>query len=234
MYSAITFLVELLLFAAAAAYSARFVVRKERIFRPKPRKPKPDTGVTLETVAKAELDEEFISGQESRLANLLTVLCLGVYRFYAVPQGFKRVVTLYGKFEQVSEPGLHGCWSFWNFYHVPSAPILVKEQVLEYPEQMVYTKDGNQCHVEMAAYVTIHDVEKVVFAVADHWGAIKNLVDSILRNECGDLPARELLASRKKLADQLRSQLDSGATPWGIHVRLVEITNIYLKPRDKP
>ena len=233
MYTAIMFLIKLLLVVGAAAYSAFFVVKKERIFKPKPRKPRPDTGVTLESEAKTRSDEEFISDQELKLANLLTVLCLGVYRFYAVPQGFKRVVKRLAKFEKVSDAGFHGCWSFWGFYRALSAPILVKEQVLEYPEQMVYTKDGNQCYVEMAAYVTIHDVVKVVFEVADHWAAIKNLVDSILRNECGDLPARELLASRKRLADQLRSQLDSGATPWGIHVRLVEITNIYLKPRDK-
>jgi regulator of protease activity HflC (stomatin/prohibitin superfamily) len=232
MYTAISLLIKLLLLGGAAAYAAFFVVRKERIFRPKSR-PKPEAGLALESEAKAEVDEEFISGQDCKLANLLTVLCLGTYRFYAVPQGFKRVVTLFGKFEQVSEPGLHGCWSFWNFYHVPSAPILVKEQVIEYPEQTVYTKDGNECNVKMAVYVTIHDIQKVVFSVADHWAAIKNLVDSILRNECGDLPARELLASRKKLADRLRSQLDSGAAPWGIHVRLVEITNIWLKPRGK-
>jgi len=234
MYTAIWFLIRLLLLGGAAAYSTFLVVRKERIFRPKPRKPKPDTGLTLEAETKAHLDEEFISGQESRLANLLTVLCLGVYRFYAVPQGYKRVVTRLNKFEQVSEAGLHGCWSFWNLYYVPSAPILVKEQVIEYDQQRVYTKDGNECFVDMAVYVTICDVEKVVFAVENHWVAIQALVDSALRNECGDLPARELLASRKKLAEQLRNELDVGTAPWGIHVRLVEITNIWLKPRDKP
>ena len=234
MDTAIWFLIKLLLLGGVAAYSAFFVVRKERIFRPKPWKPKSDTGVTLESEARTKSDEEFISGQESKLANLLTVLCLGIYRFYAVPQGFKRIVTLFGKFEQVSEPGLHSCWSFWNLYHVPSAPILVKEQVIGYDQQRVYTKDGNECFVDMAVYVTIYDVEKVVFAVENHWVAIQALVDSALRNECGDLPARELLASRKRLAEQLRSELDVGTAPWGLHVRLVEITNIWLKPRDKP
>jgi hypothetical protein len=249
MYTAIVFLIKLLLVAGAAAYSAFVILKKERIFKPKPReKPrewrermeqKSDTEVTLAEQAEqakaeqAEVDEEFMSGQESKLAHLLTVLCLGVYRFYAVPQGFTRVVTLFGKFEQVSaEPGLYGCWSFWNFYHVPSAPILLKEQVIRYATQRVYTKDGNECYVKMAVYVTIHDVEKVVFAVADHWAAILALVDSVLRNECGDLPARELLASRKKLAQQLKSQLDVGAAPWGIHVRLVEITDIGLNTRQ--
>jgi len=227
MYTTIMLLIKLFLAAGAAAYSVFFVVKKERIFRPKPR-PKTETGLTLETEAKAKLDEEYISGQDSKLANLLTVLCLGVYRFYAVPQGFKRVVTLFGKFEQVSEPGLHGCWSFWNLYHVPSAPILLKEQVIGYTERPVYTKDGNECEIDMVVYVTIHDVEQVVYKVADHWAAIEGLVKANVRNECGNLPARELLASRKKLAEQLRTQLDVGAAPWGIHIRLVEITGIQM------
>ena len=82
MYKAIMFLIKLLVLAGAAACSAFFVIRKERIFKPKPRKPEADTGVTVESEAKARSDEEFISGQESKLANLLTVLCRRVARNY--------------------------------------------------------------------------------------------------------------------------------------------------------
>lgn len=213
MYEWFMFLVKLLLAAGVAVCSGFFVIKKEKVFRPKP---------------GAKPEEEFIPGPESKLANLLTLLCLGLYRFYAVPQGYKRVVTLFGKFERISEPGLHSCWSFWNLYYIPSAPILLKEQVKEYRERPVYTKDGNECEIEMVVYVAIHDVEKVVFAVADHWAAIEGLVKANVRNECGDLSARELLASRKTLAEKLRVQLDAGASPWGIHIRLVEITGIQM------
>ena len=58
--------------------------------------------------------------------------------------------------------------------------------------------------------------------------AIKSLVRSFLRNEGGDLAARELLASRKQLTVQLRTQLDVDTDPWGIKVRLVEIKGIQI------
>ena len=190
------------------------------------------------------------SGPDDKLANVLTVLCFGVYRFYAVPQGYNRVLTLFGKVEKVSGPGLHSCWSFWNLYHVPRDMVPIMEQVQEYGREIVFTKDGVECDIDTVVFFTIHDVLKAIFQVATfkekprtaeehaeykggigYRGAIKNLVQAILRNECGNLAARELLASRKKLAEQIKDQLAVDAAPWGINIRLVEIKGIDLKPR---
>ncbi|MEK7729061.1 MAG: SPFH domain-containing protein, partial [candidate division KSB1 bacterium] len=60
--------------------------------------------------------------------------------------------------------------------------------------------------------------------------AIRQLVKAALRNECGDLPAMQLLAGRRKLIESLRKTLETDAKPWGISVRLVEITEI--NPHD--
>ena len=43
------------------------------------------------------------SGPDDKVPNVLTVLCLGIYRFYAVPQGYKRIVTFFGEVKNVSD-----------------------------------------------------------------------------------------------------------------------------------
>ena len=167
-------------------------------------------------------------GQDSKLANLLTILTLGIFRFYAVPQGYWRVVTAFGRFIRVSEPGLCSCITMWGFYQKPGEFIPSKEQVRDYEDERVFTKDGVECVIDTVVFFKIADVLRAVYEVEDYEMAIKSLVQAILRNECGNLSARELLASRKKLTEQLRTQLDIDTDPWGIQVRLVEIKGIKI------
>lgn len=169
------------------------------------------------------------TGEDNKLANLLTILTLGVYRFFAVPQGYWRAVTAFGKFVRVAEPGLSRCLTLWGFYQKPGALIPSMEQVRDYEDESVFTKDGVECVIDTVVFFNVQDVLKAVYEVQDYESAIKSLVQAILRNECGNLAARELLASRKKLAEQLRTQLDVDTEPWGINVRLVEIKGIKIK-----
>jgi regulator of protease activity HflC (stomatin/prohibitin superfamily) len=173
------------------------------------------------------------TGEDNKLANLLTLLTLGVYRFYAVPQGYWRAVTAFGKFIRVSDPGLSRCLTLWGFYQKPGQLIPSMEQVRDYEDESVFTKDGVECVIDTVVFFTVQDVLKAVYEVQDYESAIKSLVQAILRNECGNLAARELLASRKKLAEQLRTQLDVDTEPWGINVRLVEIKGIKIKMNEQ-
>ena len=169
--------------------------------------------------------------QDNKLAILLTILSLGIFRFYSVPQGYWRSVTAFGKFIRVSDPGLSHCLTLWGFYQKLGKLIPAMEQVRDYEDEMVFTKDGVECAIDAVVFFRIQDVLKAIFDVQDYEAAIKALVQALLRNGCGNLTARELLASRKKLAEELRSQLENDAKPWGISVRLVEIKGIKIMTR---
>lgn len=166
--------------------------------------------------------------EDNKLANLLTILTLGIIRFYSVPQGYWRAVTAFGKFILVSEPGLSRCLSLWGFYQRPGKLIPSMEQVRDYGDEKVLTKDGVECMIDAVVFFRIKDVLKAIFDVQDYEVAIKALVQAILRNECGNLAVRELLASRKKLAEELRTILEKDAEPFGMTVRLVEIKGINI------
>lgn len=169
-----------------------------------------------------------IPAEDNRLAHVLTLTTAGLRRFYAVPQGYCRLVTAFGKFRKVSQPGLSSCLSFWGLYQKPGDLIPTKEQVRDYEDEKVFTKDGVECVIDTVVFFRIADVRRAVYEVEDYELAIKSLVQAILRNECGNLAARELLASRKQLTEQLRTQLDVDTDPWGIKVRLVEIKGIRI------
>jgi len=165
---------------------------------------------------------------DNKLANLLTALTLGIVRFFSVPQGYYRIITQWGKYVGYAEPGLAKCLYLWGFYRKPDRLVPYLEQVRDYPKEIVFTKDGVECEIDTVVFFKIVDIFKAIYEVEDYEEAIKSLVQAILRNECGNLSARELLAGRKKLAEELRKQLDIDTEPWGIEVRLVEIKGIKI------
>jgi len=157
---------------------------------------------------------------------ILTILTLGVVRFFVVSQGYCCIVMQWGKFLRICNPGLNYCWFFWGLYQKPSIYVPLFEQTREYPQEKVYTKDGVEVIIDTVIYFTIIDPYKALFNVQNYEIAIKALIQSILRNECGNLNARELFSGRAGLANKLQNQLVEGSSPWGINIRLVEIKGL--------
>lgn len=164
--------------------------------------------------------------ENSTLCALLSLATLGILRFFTVPQGYIRFVTLFGKPLRYAQPGLNRCLSLLGLYEQPGPYIPTKEQIIDHEVDMVFTKDGVKCTVEIVVFYRIIDAVKAVYEITDYKKAIGDLVKAMLRNECGGLAARELLASRQRLASNLRDSLDKDTEPWGIDVRLVEIKGI--------
>lgn len=143
-----------------------------------------------------------------------------------VPQGYGRVVTRWGKFVRITNPGMNFCWYIWGLCERPGKIVPLMEQVRDYPEELVYTKDGVEVLVDSVVYFKIEDVYKALFEVQDYEQAIKAAIQSILRNECGSLTTRELFSARYELAKRLQQALIEVSCPWGIKIRLVEIKGL--------
>ena len=162
------------------------------------------------------------------VGTFLTLLTLGIFRFYVVPQGFVRVVTRFGKFIRYDEAGLSFCLSFWGLYQQVHQPVSIMEQRLAPEEEyeVVYTSDGNEVRIDPVMYFKIEDPEKAIYEIEDYEESLNDLLKSMLRNECGNMSAQKLLGARQELASNLKDQLDDGTDPWGIDVRLVEIKQL--------
>lgn len=184
----------------------------------------------------------------SVLPAILTLLTLGLRRFFIVEQGEAKIVVRFGKPRYVAEPGLHSCLSLWGLVdrvgrfaytqvsldekgarqHVRTARhyIPTREVIDEHRESNILTKDGNRCTLEAVLYYAVNDPMKAVYNVTDYTLAIEKLVQSLLRNESGKYTIRELLTSRESIARELQSSLERETRSWGVSVRLVEIKSI--------
>ena len=160
---------------------------------------------------------------------LVSLATLGIWRFFSVPQGYVCLVTAFGKYIRQVDPGLGSCLSFWGLYQRPYKLVSVKQQTRNYPKESVFTGDGVRCAIDVFVVYKIVDPVKAVFEIENYEGAIKSLVQATLRNECGNLAARQLLAGRQQLVKKLKETLDTETETWGISVQNVEITEIEME-----
>jgi regulator of protease activity HflC (stomatin/prohibitin superfamily) len=160
------------------------------------------------------------------LDRILTVLTLGILRFFIVNQGYVRLITEFGRYVRTVKAGMGSCLSFWGLYQKPGPEIPILEQIGRYKSEEVFTSDGVKCLIDVVIWFTVSDPVKATFAVSDYKEAVFNAVRSTLRNECGKRPMRALLSGREEIISNLKKVLETDAAPWGINVRLVEMTNI--------
>ena len=176
-----------------------------------------------------ESDLERLEAERPPICKLLGFLTLGIYKFYAVPQGKALVVTALGKYRKACEPGLGGILSFWGLYQHPykSMPLVQwKEYAAPYENETVTASDGIKCRLDVIICYRVADPGKALFEVDNYERAMENMVRAVLRSECAKQPAQTLLSSREQMAGVLRGTLEKNVAPWGITVRLLEITNI--------
>ena len=177
----------------------------------------------------AETALEKLEEDRPRICRVLGFLTLGIYKFYAVPQGKALVVMAMGKYRKACEPGLGAILSFWGLYQHPykDMPLIeCKEYAAPYENQTVVTSDGVKCSLDVMICHRIVDPGKALFEVDNCRQAIENMVRAVLRSEYAKQPAQSLLASREQMAGTLRETLERGVAPWGVKVRMVEITNL--------
>jgi regulator of protease activity HflC (stomatin/prohibitin superfamily) len=160
---------------------------------------------------------------------------LGILRSANVPQGYACLLIRFGRYRRTLTSGLSVYLYLWGLWNKPFEVLVpTKEIVKTIPSEHVITRDGLQCTIRTVVFYTITDPVKAIFEVNDYEKAVESLVQATLRNECGNLAARELLASRPRIVESLRKTLTEDTPPWGIRVRLVEITDIEMNQGQKP
>ena len=180
-------------------------------------------------------DLERLESRRPFVCRILGFVTLGLLKFYAVPQGNVLVVTTFGKFRKLCDPGLGCIWSLWGFYQRPyvDMPLIeCKETTVPYDRETVVTSDGIKCKLDVMICYKIEHPGKALFEVDNYKKAIDNVVRAILRNECGRVTAQSLRDSREQIAANLKVILENDIEPWGLKVRMVKISNIDFQTQD--
>lgn len=182
---------------------------------------------------------------------LVELLTLGAVQFTVVRQGEVRIIERRGKFARVAQPGVAILLALWGagetigrfrisqmrqdekgrVHVIPRGAvdaIPTRMQVDDYPKESVITRDNATIYIDAVVYYRIIDPQKAVYEVHDYVAALQKLVQSALRDECGQYELDQLLTSRDKINGRLRVVLDDATDPWGIKVERVEIKDIDL------
>ena len=107
-----------------------------------------------------------------------------------------------------------------------SDKIDLREQVYDFPEQSVITKDNVTTRINALLYFQIMDPFKAVYEIDNLPNAIEKLTQTTLRNVIGELELDETLTSRDTINSKLRVVLDEATNKWGVKVNRVELQDI--------
>ena len=102
----------------------------------------------------------------------------------------------------------------------------LREQVYDFPEQSVITKDNVTTRINALLYFQITDPFKSVYEIDNLPNAIEKLTQTTLRNVIGELELDETLTSRDTINQKLRLVLDEATNKWGVKINRVELQDI--------
>lgn len=102
----------------------------------------------------------------------------------------------------------------------------LREQVYDFPEQNVITKDNVTTRINALLYFQITDPVKSVYEIDNLPNAIEKLTQTTLRNVIGELELDETLTSRDTINSKLRNVLDEATNKWGVKINRVELQDI--------
>ena len=102
----------------------------------------------------------------------------------------------------------------------------LREQVYDFPEQSVITKDNVTTRINALLYFQITDPFKSVYEIDNLPNASEKLTQTTLRNIIGELELDETLTSRDTINQKLRSVLDDATNKWGVKINRVELQDI--------
>ncbi len=142
-----------------------------------------------------------------------------------IPKEYERgVVFRLGRLIGLKGPGL--------FFRLPGVDrvIIVDLRVitLEVPPQEVITSDNVTVKVNAVIFFQVLDAQAAIIRVFDYREATSQIAQTTLRAVLGQSSLDELLGSRDKINEKLRTIIDHQTEPWGIKVGTVELKDAQL------
>ena len=165
----------------------------------------------------------------------LIVIIFALMGLKIIQQGETKVIERLGKYHSTLSSGINIIWPildkprkiYVRFVREGydgenrvvvrlSDKIDLREQVYDFPEQSVITKDNVTTRINALLYFQITDPFKAVYEIDNLPNAIEKLTQTTLRNVIGELELDETLTSRDTINSKLRAVLDEASNKWGV------------------
>ncbi len=178
------------------------------------------------------------------IALAVLVVALAVRGLKVIRQAEVMLVERLGKFHRMLEPGINIIWPFidrprritWRTkVQTARGPVNrnyltdtidLREQVFDFPEQSVITRDNVVIEVNGLLYYQVTDPKRAVYEVANLPNAIEKLAQTTLRSIIGEMELDATLSNRDTINSKMRAVLDEATDKWGVKVNRVELQDI--------
>lgn len=147
-----------------------------------------------------------------------------------VQQGTVAVITVFGKYKRIMQPGLN--------LRIPIIEqvykrISIQNRSVELEFQAVTIDQANVYFKSMLLFSVMDQEDETIQRVAFKFFSEKDLMQALIRTIEGSIRAfvaskkqAEVLASRKEIVDFVKDQIDHTLSTWGYHLQDLQINDI--------
>lgn len=159
---------------------------------------------------------------------IVVVVCLA--SFFTVPQGSVAVLTMFGKYRRVANPGL----SFRiPFLEVVSRRISIQNRAVEMKFQAITADQANVYFKSMMLYAVMNQSEEMVKRVAFKFITMQDFIQALTRTVEGMVRAfvaskrqAEILSLQQEIVEAVKARIDRTLEEWGYHLLDLQINDI--------
>ena len=159
------------------------------------------------------------------LSTLVVVAAFIAIAGFRVCQEYERAVVFrLGRFQAVRGPG----W-YWNI------PLLEWQRKLDLrtctvaiEQQETVSRDSVTIKVNAVLWFRVFDAERAVMTIEDYYSAAYQVALTSLRNIIGQHDLDDVLKSRDRINQTLRSMVDAATHPWGLAIEMVEMKDVEI------
>jgi len=154
---------------------------------------------------------------------IVLVVLAGVLKsIRIVQQGFVGVITRFGEFKDVKNPGLT--------FIVPFIEVMKIVDVRETPRtgdrQQVITRDNVAVIVNATIFSQVVDVRLALFTNSDYLVSVDNLARTSVRAVFGSITLDDAFSQREQISTLLQTQMEEATDKWGVRINRVEVLEI--------
>ena len=153
---------------------------------------------------------------------VLLVLAAILKAVRIVQQGFVGVITRFGEFKDIKNPGLT--------FIVPFIEVMKIVDVRETPRtgdrQQVITRDNVAVIVNATIFSQVVDVRLALFTNSDYLVSVDNLARTSVRAVFGSITLDEAFSQRERIGTMLQTQMEEATDKWGVRINRVEVLEI--------
>ncbi len=140
-----------------------------------------------------------------------------------VPQQQAYVVERLGRYHMTLNAGIN---TIIPFVDSIAYKHLLKEMVIDVPEQVCITKDNVQVGLDGIVYIQVVDARLASYGISNYLAGITQLAQTTRRSEIGKIMLEKTFEERGAINTSVVTEVDKAAQSWGVKILRYEIKNI--------